>query len=86
MHYLDRFGAQFTGLHFDVGSVKPVRRADLLEVQRFGFAAFGDNQDAIVAGALILLSLQLQALALARVMVAGHQAAWLNSPRNGKAP
>ena len=86
LHYLDGLGAQFTRLHFDVGGVKSVRRADLLEVQRFGFAAFGDDQDAIVGGALILLSLQLHALALARVIVAGHQAALLNSPRNGKAP
>ena len=37
-------------------------------------------------GALILLSLQLHALALARVIVAGHQAALLKSPRNGRAP
>ena len=86
LHHLDGFGAQFTRLHFDIGSVQPVRRADLLEVQRFGFAAFGDDQDAIVGGALILLSLQLHALALARVIVAGHQAALLSSPRNGRAP
>lgn len=74
-------------MHLDVGRVQSVGRPDFPEVVGLGLAAFGDDKDALVAGATALLALQLLALPLLGGVVAGHQCCrpimWF---RNGTPP
>ena len=60
-------------MHLDVGRVQSEGRPDFPEVVGLGLAAFGDDQDAVVAGATALLALQLLALPLLGRVIAGHQ-------------
>lgn len=51
LHHLERRGAHFARLHFDVGGVQAICGANFSEIVGLGFAAFGDDQEAVMAGA-----------------------------------
>ena len=88
LHYLNGSGSLSAGLHFHIGGVQLVRGADFFEVQRFGFAAFGDDQDARVSGAAFVAVASARELSRFGLVVSPHQCLtpsdWLR--RKGRAP
>lgn len=52
--------------YLNIGSAEPVELSDFVEIQRFGFFSFADDQDAVVTGALVLFSFKFGALPVSR--------------------